>query len=100
MRRILKIIFLTAVVVLIAYQFRNVFGIHDFSSLSDLKSQILTKYFPCKEPIPYKLGTFDNQFNLSQKDFIDALSQAEAVWEKPSGLNLFVISQMITMLLF
>ena len=44
---------------------------------------------PCEEPIPYKLGTFDAKFNISQKYFLDALSEAEAIWEKPAGLDLF-----------
>ncbi|OGI76253.1 hypothetical protein A3C67_03095 [Candidatus Nomurabacteria bacterium RIFCSPHIGHO2_02_FULL_42_19] len=44
---------------------------------------------PCEEPIPYKLGTFDSKFDISQKYFLDALSEAEVIWEKPSGLDLF-----------
>ena len=44
---------------------------------------------PCTEPIPYTLGTFSKEFNISQKYFLDALAEAEAVWEKPSGIDLF-----------
>lgn len=43
----------------------------------------------CEKPIPYSLGSFDRRFGLSQKDFLNALLEAEAVWEKPSGLQLF-----------
>ncbi|KKT01270.1 MAG: Peptidase M10A and M12B matrixin and adamalysin [Candidatus Nomurabacteria bacterium GW2011_GWA2_43_15] len=44
---------------------------------------------PCAEPIPYNLGTFDTEFDISQKYFLSALSDAEAVWEKPFGRDLF-----------
>ncbi|HEV7423962.1 MAG TPA: matrixin family metalloprotease, partial [Candidatus Paceibacterota bacterium] len=49
---------------------------------------------PCKEPIPYTIGTFDTQFGISKDYFLSALSDAEAIWEKPkgdyAGKNLFV----------
>jgi len=45
---------------------------------------------PCVEPIPYTLGTFDARFNISQKSFLSAIAEAEAIWEKPSGRDLFV----------
>jgi hypothetical protein len=44
---------------------------------------------PCSEPIPYALGTFDNQFNISKSYFLSALSDAEVIWEKPLGKDLF-----------
>ncbi|MFA5778250.1 MAG: matrixin family metalloprotease [Candidatus Paceibacterota bacterium] len=50
----------------------------------------MIKQNPCEEPIPYTLGTFDTQFNISKKYFLEALAEAEAVWEKPFGKDLFV----------
>ena len=44
---------------------------------------------PCTEPIPYNLGTFDTRFKISEDYFLGALSEAETVWEKPSGIDLF-----------
>lgn len=44
---------------------------------------------PCTHPIPYVLGTFDERFNISEKYFLSALAEAEAVWEKPFGRELF-----------
>jgi len=44
---------------------------------------------PCTQPIPYNLGTFDKKFNISEAYFLSALSDAEAIWEKPTGKNLF-----------
>jgi predicted Zn-dependent protease len=45
---------------------------------------------PCSEGIPYTLGTFDTKFNISKSYFLSALSDAEAIWEKPLGKELFV----------
>ncbi len=47
---------------------------------------------PCVEPIAYSIGTFDRRFDLKQSDFLAALSEAEAVWEKGSGKDLFLYS--------
>ena len=44
---------------------------------------------PCAQPIIYTVGTFDKRFDLSQTNFLRALKQAEEIWEKASGLNLF-----------
>src|SRR3989344_3713941 len=45
---------------------------------------------PCEKPIAYTVGVFDRRFGISQKEFLDALSLAEAIWEKPAGKELFV----------
>ncbi len=51
---------------------------------------------PCTQPIAYNLGAFDAKFNISQKYFLSALSEAEAIWEKSQGdyvgKDLFVYS--------
>ena len=44
---------------------------------------------PCTEPIPYHIGTFDKQFDISEKYFLNALAKAEAIWEKTYGKELF-----------
>ena len=44
----------------------------------------------CEEPITYVVGTFDRRFGISQKYFLDALGEAEAIWEEPSDMELFV----------
>jgi hypothetical protein len=44
---------------------------------------------PCAKPIPYNLGTFDTQFGISKDYFLSALSDAEAIWEKPLGKDFF-----------
>ncbi|MDO8589947.1 MAG: matrixin family metalloprotease [bacterium] len=53
----------------------------------------LTKFLrmpiPCEKPITYAIGTFDRRFGISQKTFLETLARAEAVWEKPLGIELF-----------
>ncbi len=44
----------------------------------------------CERPIAYVIGFFDRRFNITQKYFLAALAEAEAVWEKPFGRELFV----------
>lgn len=45
---------------------------------------------PCFEPIPYTLGSFDSRFNISKSYFLSALSEAETIWEKSFGRDLFL----------
>jgi predicted Zn-dependent protease len=44
---------------------------------------------PCSKPITYSIGDFDTRFDISQEYFLSALSDAEAIWEKPIGRDLF-----------
>jgi hypothetical protein len=43
----------------------------------------------CEEPITYTVGSFDRRFGLSYGEFVEALFEAEAIWEEPFGRNLF-----------
>ena len=77
MKKILKIftsLITLAVIGVLAYQF-----------FPAINKQLL----PCAEPIPYTLGTFDLKFGISQDYFLSALAEAEAIWEKPFGKQLF-----------
>ncbi len=47
------------------------------------------KYLPCKYPIEYSIGDFDNKFGLSKEDFLKAIKDAESIWEKSINKNLF-----------
>lgn len=48
---------------------------------------------PCTEPISYSIGSFDNRFGVSRQDFLKALKDAELIWEKEAGKELFVYSE-------
>lgn len=50
---------------------------------------IARKIVACQRPITYKIGSFDRRFNISQKEFLTALNEAEKVWEKPLEKELF-----------
>lgn len=55
----------------------------------DFYSRFVTQNFPCSQPITYSLGTFDTKFGISKTDFLSALTEAEQIWEKPIGKQLF-----------
>ncbi|OGI58419.1 hypothetical protein A3F19_01585 [Candidatus Nomurabacteria bacterium RIFCSPHIGHO2_12_FULL_37_29] len=91
MKNFLKILLLIILFGAI-YYFRDPLSTQVLPILENLKnniSNVFGKYIPCKEPIPYTFGTFDAKFNISKKYFLDALSLAETIWEKPVGLELF-----------
>ena len=51
--------------------------------------QVEAEFLPCRSPIVYSLGAVDPRFGISQAILIKDLKEAEEVWEKPSGKNLF-----------
>ncbi len=46
----------------------------------------------CVKPLTYSIVTFDKRFNISEKYFLGALADAEAIWEKPFGRDLFLLA--------
>jgi hypothetical protein len=44
---------------------------------------------PCDKPIEYAIGTFDERFHISRESFLSALSEAEGIWERAYGKELF-----------
>ncbi len=52
-------------------------------------NQIMSTYLPCKKPIVYSIGSFDKEFVISKDEFLKAIKEAEAIWEEPSGKDLF-----------
>lgn len=84
MKKIAKIFILLVVLGALVFQFR----VQLSSFFYDFKSYIFPQN-PCAEPIVYTLGTFDDRFNISPEYFLSAIADAAAIWEKPSGRNLF-----------
>jgi predicted Zn-dependent protease len=93
MKTILKVLATAILLWVIFYQIDQVFGLRTLSLWNDIRSNIIGKYFPCKEPISYKLGSFDTKFKISQKDFLSAVKQAEDAWENAVGIDLFSYNQ-------
>lgn len=81
MSRILKTILTLILVAVFGYIFYTNFG--------NVWFDLYSKYFPCRSPIVYNLGSFDSRFNLSKKEFLEAVEKAEAIWESPMGKELF-----------
>lgn len=44
----------------------------------------------CAEPIRYSIGKFDSRFGIKRSEFIEALGEAEKIWEKEAKRELFV----------
>ena len=72
------------------YQSRSLLNVRALSLENAFNFNKLFIKFPCDDPIPYALGTFDPKFNISKDYFLSALSEAEALWEKAIGKNLFI----------
>ena len=80
----LKIIFTTSVIVFSVFV--------SWGPIKNLKADFIAKYFPCKQPILYSIGTFDPKFGISKEEFITDIARAASVWEKPINRKLFVYS--------
>lgn len=88
MKRFLKNFILIVILGALIYQFKVPLG-EQFLPVWNMVKSYISPEVPCKEPIPYTLGTFDKQFNISKDYFLSALLDAEAIWEKPFGKDLF-----------
>ncbi len=80
-QRTLKTILVILAIGAFSYSFYVVFGSN--------WAQMYSEYFPCRSPISYRVASFDQRFNISREDFLSAISSAEAIWEGPTGKELF-----------
>src|SRR5579872_3716858 len=46
-------------------------------------------YSPCDTPIPYRLGTVDARFGISNEDFSQDVANATLIWDNAEGKTLF-----------
>ncbi len=51
---------------------------------------MIAQYFPCSRSIGYAIDRFDPQFGISRQEFLSAVEEAAAAWQKPVGKPLFV----------
>ncbi|MES2088123.1 MAG: matrixin family metalloprotease [Patescibacteria group bacterium] len=100
MNRYLKILMVGVVIAGMGYVFRApiektigpiVTPIYERSveNFNFLFSQIRNYFTPCSSPIAYKLDSFSTKFGISKTYFLSAMADAEAIWEKPFGRQLF-----------
>lgn len=45
--------------------------------------------WPCLKPVRYRIGTLDPRFGISRAEFEQAVAEAQAVWNRASGRELF-----------
>jgi chromosome segregation ATPase len=50
------------------------------------------KVIPCQKAITYNVGDFDEDFGISQEEFLHAIAEAENIWETPIQKDLFSYS--------
>lgn len=82
MKKIIKAVVFILIFGAIGYYFRTPLG----GFLSQFENILL----PCQQPITYSIGTFDARFGISKDNFSKAIVEAEQIWEKSAGKQLFV----------
>lgn len=80
MNKSVNILFLASVL-LVGFFYRD--------TLQNVWEQSINRYFPCKTSISYSIGNFDTEFGISRAEFLSAVGEAEAMWEKSIGKELF-----------
>ncbi|MDO8561237.1 MAG: matrixin family metalloprotease [bacterium] len=88
MKQVLRVIITLLALGALVYVFRAPIE----KNLERLVANLEATFIPCQKPIQYSLGTFDSRFGLSKQDFLGAVKEAEAIWEKPIGKELFSYS--------
>jgi hypothetical protein len=91
--KILISLIVLATIGLVVYHFRTPLQVEFTPAIQNIEnnvSAILPQPLPCSEPIPYTLGTFDTRFGISKDYFLSALTDAETIWNKALGKELFV----------
>lgn len=61
--------------------------------LGKIFDRTYAELFPCSRPIAYSIGGFDARFGISKADFLKEIGQAEQIWEKPVGKQLFAYEE-------
>lgn len=44
---------------------------------------------PCEKPLEYRIGRFDTKFGVSKEEFKARITEAEKIWEKAVGRDIF-----------
>lgn len=66
-----------------------IFGLANRETLQNVWTLAFHNYFPCRQPISYSIGSFDSRFGIEEEEFLSAVTDAENLWEKAAGKNLF-----------
>ena len=82
-------IFLTLILVGTLLYFRQPIKVQILPHFDQIVANVRATFAPCSAPITYKIDTFDTKFGISEKYFLNAIAEAEAIWEKPINKDLF-----------
>ena len=52
-------------------------------------ANLYLQYFPCTQPITYRIGAFDERFGITKESFLKSIEKGEALWETSIGKDLF-----------
>lgn len=84
MKRIIDLVFSLLVLGTIGY-----FAYTHQSLVTSAIHLAVGKVRPCVNPITYSVGSIDPRFGISKSVLVADLNEAEMIWEKPSGKDLF-----------
>jgi len=79
---------LTAVRIIAECAFLSALVYFSRAPLQRLIGDLRDTYFPCSQPLTYRLDIFDARFGLKREDLLAAAAEAEQVWEQPLGRQL------------
>jgi hypothetical protein len=60
-------------------------------------SSVLFPVNPCKKPLTYSIGEFDERFGITREKFLTTIRESEKMWEDAHGAQLFTYSATGTM---
>lgn len=83
-----KVIRTGILILLITVSIRLIYSKAEF--FSGLYYQLVGSLFPCRQPIYYSVGYFSEDFGISKPRFLEAIAEAERIWEDPISEELFV----------
>ena len=81
MIKLLKNLLIIIIIVIAIFFFRDYF--------KEAWDVIETKFWPCTSPLTYSISKLDKDFGVSKDTFIQRIKDAEDVWEKSIGKDLF-----------
>ena len=93
MKKFFKIFIPLVILSVVLYQWRNIIFARLVPLVENFIVELGFKSAPCENPIPYTLDTFDTRFDISKSYFLDALEEAEKIWEKPLSQELFTYQE-------
>ena len=81
MKKALGTIFLLTVIAGFVFYYQD--------TIAGIIVRLENQYFPCRQPITYNAGSFDDRFGISEEEFLRAVSNAEKIWESHINNQLF-----------